>query len=77
MNDIHINIGVTGVCCSIWLSWRDLNKGINATVNIFIFSFIYFFPIDFDSPGVHVKNKHISQLHSISLLHFFLNAYRT
>ena len=43
MNDIHINIGVTGVRCNIWLSWRDLNKSINATVNIFIFSFIYLF----------------------------------
>ena len=43
MNDIHINIGVTRVCCNIWLSWRDLNKSINATVSIFIFSFIYLF----------------------------------
>ena len=51
----------------------DINKhkSINATVNIFIFTFSYLFnSIDFDSPGVLVKNKHISQLHSISLLQF-------
>ena len=62
---------------NIWLILFPLllllfsNKSINATVNIFIFSFFYLFiSIDFDSPGVLVKNKHISQLHSISLLHF-------
>ena len=49
-------------------------KSINATVNIFHFSFFYLFiSIDFDSPGVLVKNKHISQLHSISLLQFFFS----
>ena len=30
--------------------------------------FYLFISIDFDSPGVLVKNKHISQLHSISRL---------
>ena len=49
----------------------SIYKNINATVNIFIFTFSYLFnSIDFDSPGVLVKNKHISQLHSISLLQF-------
>ena len=50
---------------------KPLHKNINATVNIFIFTFSYLFnSIDFDSPGVLVKNKLISQLHSISLLQF-------
>ena len=51
-----------------------LHKSINAIVNNFIVTFSYLFnSIDFDSSGVLVKNKHISQLHSISLLQFFLN----
>ena len=54
------------------IAYTELHKNINATVNIFILTFSYLFnSIDFDSPGVLVKNKHISQLHSISLLQFF------
>ena len=68
------------------LTKSRLDKSINATVNVFIFSFIlfiyffiylfiYFFTYLFQSistlPGVLVKNKHISQLHSIYFLFFF------
>ena len=61
-------INVSGVTSSY------VHKSINATVNIFIFTFSYLFnSIDFDSPGVLVKNKNISQLHSISLLKCLLN----
>ena len=49
-----------------------LNKSINATVNIFIFHLFLFIHFNrFRLSIVLVKNKHISQLHSISLLHFF------
>ena len=31
INDIHINIWVTGVSCNIWLSWRDFCHILNNT----------------------------------------------
>ena len=49
-----------------------LNKSINTTVNIFIFSFfIYLFQSISTLPGVLVKNKYISQLHTVYIYFFF------
>ena len=71
------------VCRQIFVKLTKyiLNKSINATVNIFIFSFFYLFiSIDFDSPGVLVKNKNI--FHNYTVFHyfnflFFFNVYWT
>ena len=44
INDIHINIGVTAVCCNIWLSWRDFFHILN---NGFYFIVCHFFAVGF------------------------------